>query len=191
MGRRSSKDESEKSVYQKAREALDLTRDLASDLMVSVSPAQIEKIESGKQLPQAYDILQMAAAYKRPELCNYFCTHECEIGKKSVPEIQLNELPSIILETIASLNDTMPLTNRLIEITRDGKISNNEIPDFVKIKYYLDKVSLAVDELNLWIEKTIGDEEIDAKMLALEEEKIKMLALEEEKIKMLDKKDNK
>jgi len=98
-----------------------------------------------------------------------------------VPEIQLNELPSIILETIASLNDTMPLTNRLIEITRDGKISNNEIPDFVKIKYYLDKVSLAVDELNLWIEKTIGDEEIDAKMLALEEEKIKML----------DKKDNK
>ena len=134
MGRRSSKNESEKSVYQKAREALDLTRDQASDLMVSVSPAQIEKIESGKQLPQAYDILQMAAAYKRPELCNYFCTHECEIGKKSVPEIQLNELPSIILETIASLNDTMPLTNRLIEITRDGKISNNEIPDFVKIK---------------------------------------------------------
>lgn len=181
MGRRSSKDESEKSVYQKAREALDLTRDQASDLMVSVSPAQIEKIESGKQLPQAYDILQMAAAYKRPELCNYFCTHECEIGKKSVPEIQLNELPSIILETIASLNDTMPLTNRLIEITRDGKISNNEIPDFVKIKYYLDKVSLAVDELNLWIEKTIGDDEIDAKMLALEEEKLKML----------DKKDNK
>ena len=25
----------------------------------------------------------MAVAYRKPELCNYYCTHECRIGQDS------------------------------------------------------------------------------------------------------------
>ena len=46
----------------------------------------------------------------------------------------MSELPNIILETVASLNAMFPLTNRLIEISRDGQIFDDEIPDFASIQ---------------------------------------------------------
>ena len=39
-------------------------------------------------------------------------------ANRYVPEVEPSELSSIILETIASLNDIQPLTDRLIQITR-------------------------------------------------------------------------
>lgn len=50
------------------------------------------------------------------DLCNYYCSHKCEIGYRYVPEIEMSELSSIILETIASLDEINPLTGRLIQI---------------------------------------------------------------------------
>ena len=75
----------------------------------------------------------MADAYKRPDLCNYYCSHKCEIGHRYVPEIEVSDLSNIILETIASLNEINPLTTRLIQIARDGKISDDEIKDFADV----------------------------------------------------------
>ncbi len=60
---------------------------------------------------------------------------------------------AIILETVASLNAVYPLTNRLIEISRDGQISEDESPDFSNIQENLEKVSLAIEALQLWVEK--------------------------------------
>ena len=59
-------------------------------------------------------------------------------------------LPDIILETIASLNEINPLTSRLIQIARDGKISDDEVKDFAFISNKLDEISLAINSLNLW-----------------------------------------
>ena len=69
--------------------------------------------------------------YKRPDLCNYFCSHKCEIGHRYVPEVEVSDLSDIILETIASLNEINPLTTRLIQIARDGKISDDENKRFL------------------------------------------------------------
>ena len=41
--------------------------------------------------------------------------------------MEVGELSNIILETIACLNEINPLTGRLIQIVRDGKISDDEI----------------------------------------------------------------
>ena len=62
---------------------------------------------------------------------------------------------AIILETVASLNAVYPLTNRLIEISRDGQISEDESPDFSNIQENLEKVSLAIEALQLWVEKEV------------------------------------
>ena len=69
-----------------AREAAGLTRAEASDKMEAVSDSKIEKFEYETQEPTPYDIIQMADAYKRPDLCNYYCSHKCEIGHRYVPE---------------------------------------------------------------------------------------------------------
>ena len=32
----------------------------------------------------------MSKKYKQPDLCNYYCSQECPIGKQYVPEIQMD-----------------------------------------------------------------------------------------------------
>lgn len=150
MGKQSIK--KDKNIYQLLREDAGLTRESAASLMTGMTARRIEKIENGQE-PTAFDVMEMAKAYNHPELSNIFCTRYCEIGKKYVPEITLLELPEIILETIAGLNSIMPMTNRLIEITRDGKITEDEAEDFALIKSKLKEIAAASDALNLWAEK--------------------------------------
>lgn len=56
---------------------------------------------------------------------------------------------------LATLNKLTKEKERLIEITVDGELTEDEIPDFLKIKEELEKMSLAIDSLNLWIDNTI------------------------------------
>ena len=169
MGKKSIKEN--KNIFQLYREECNLTRAAAADLMVGISEDRIKKIENGTS-PTDYDILQMAEAYKKPELCNWHCTHTCEIGRKYIPQVEISELPSIVLETVATLNEIQPLINRLIQITKDGKISDDEIPDFALISRKLDEVSLASDALNLWVEKTIKENGLNGQLLTEEKEKL-------------------
>ena len=154
------------------RESAGLTREAAAEVLEFVSADRIEKIESGKSLPHPEEILAMAKGYRAPDLCNYYCSHKCEIGYRYVPEIEMSELSSIILETIASLDEINPLTGRLIQIARDGKITDDEIKDFAFISHKLDKVSVAIDALNLWVNKTASENNINIDMLNIEKEKL-------------------
>lgn len=139
--------------------------------MVGISASRIEKIEYELQEPTLYDIVQMADCYKRPDLCNYYCSHRCAIGDRYVPEVEVSELSNIILETIASLNEINPLTRRLIQIARDGKIPDDEIKDFAFISKKLDEVSLAIDSLNLWVDKTASENNINISLLNAEKKR--------------------
>ena len=170
MGKQSTREN--KTIYQLCREAAGLTRAEASEKMDAVSDSKIEKFEYETQEPTPYDILQMADAYKRPDLCNYYCSHKCEIGHRYVPEVEVTDLSNIILETIASLNEINPLTGRLIQIARDGKISDDEMKDFAYISKKLDEISLAIDSLNLWVDKTAGEQGLN---LECRERKIKII----------------
>ena len=155
MGRKSTKEN--KNIYQTSREGLGLTREGASNLLLTISPDRIEKIENEKSLPHPDEILAMADCYKTPALCNYYCSHECPIGIKHVPEVQLKDLSQITLEMLASLNALSNEKNRLIEITVDGKITKDELKDFNRIKDQLDQISMAVDSLKLWVEQATVD----------------------------------
>ena len=171
MGRQSTREN--KTIYQICREECNLTREEASEGMVGISESRIEKIEYELQEPTPYDVVQMADCYKRPDLCNYYCSHKCDIGDRYVPEIEVSELSNIILETIGSLNELNPLTGRLIQIARDGKITDDEIKDFAFISKKLDEISLAVDSLNLWVDKTASEHDINIDLLNAEKEKLK------------------
>lgn len=174
MGKQSTK--KHKNRYQICREEAGLTREKASELMEGISSSRIEKIEYETLEPTPYDIVRMADCYKRPDLCNYYCSHRCEIGERYVPEVEITELPNIILETIASLDEIQPLTRRMIQIARDGKISDDEIKDFAIISHKLDQISVAINALNLWIDRTAGDNNINKDLL--EEEKAKLDTLQ-------------
>lgn len=159
MGRASIKEN--KNVYQLKREELGLSREKASELLESVPPERIEKIDSEKVLPHPEEVLIMADKYKSPELCNYYCSNQCPIGQQYVPEIKMKELPQIILETVASLNKMNKKQERLIEITADGIIDNDELDDFIYIQEELEKISVNVETLQLWSERMLASGAID------------------------------
>ena len=159
MARRSTKEN--KNIYQRTREALELTREEASELLVTMSAERIEKIESERCMPHPDEVLLMSDKYKQPSLCNHYCANQCPIGAQYVPEVKIKDLSQIVLETIASLNTMHRQKDRLIEITVDGKISSDELADFVRIQEELEKISIAVETLQLWCERMLDTGAID------------------------------
>ena len=132
MGRTSVKEN--KNNYQLAREELGLTREKASELLETIAPERIEKIENERTVPRPDEVLTMAEKYKRPSLCNYYCSRQCPVGERYVPPVSMRELSAIVLEMLASLNAMDRKKERLIEITADGEITNDEINDFIRIR---------------------------------------------------------
>ncbi len=159
MGKKSTKEN--KNIYQLSRENLELTREKASELLESITADRIEKIESGRSLPHPDEILIMAQKYKTPGLCNHYCSQECPIGIQYVPKIESKILSQIVLEMLASLNSIDKKKNRLIEITADGKVSDDELKDFVLIQDELEQISKTADSLKLWVETMIMHGNID------------------------------
>ncbi len=107
----------------------------------------------------------MADAYKNPSLCNYYCSHECPIGQEYVPEVTAKDLSQITLEMLATLNTLSEEKNRLVEIVVDGKITDDEITDFLRIQENLSKMSLAIDSLKLWVDNAIASGSLDHNLL--------------------------
>ena len=128
MGRGSTKEN--KNKYQLAREELGLSREKASELLEIIPPERIEKIENQRSVPHPDEVLILSQKYRKPSLCNYYCSNECPIGKQYVPEVQIKELSAIVIEMLASLNSVNKTKDRLIEIAADGVISDDEIDDF-------------------------------------------------------------
>lgn len=130
-----------------------------------LSESVIEKIEYGTNRPDPDAVLAMARAYKKPELCNYYCSHECVIGNAYVPEVKISALSEIVLHMLASLNSLEKQKERLIEITVDGQVSSDELADFVRIHKMLNRISMSADALRLWLEKSEASGSVDPQEL--------------------------
>ena len=155
MGRRSVKEN--KNMYQQCREEQGLTREAAAELLEFVSADRIEKIEGEKALARPEEVMKMAQIYKRPELANFYCSHECPIGRIYVPEVRVKDLSQITLEMLATLNALDKEKNRLIEITVDGVISDEERRDFEAIRDRLSEMSKTISAMILWVDKAIAE----------------------------------
>lgn len=150
MGKKSVKEN--KCAYQIARENAGYTREQASEAMVYISDDRIEKIERGVLNAHPEEVITMSECYKDATLCNYYCSHECPIGRKYVPSVEIKDLSQITLEMLASLNAMEKEKNRLIEITVDGKISKDEMVDFEKIQKELRDISISIQSMQMWVE---------------------------------------
>lgn len=162
-----------KNIYQLTREELKLSREAAGELLESIPPDRIEKIENERSLPHPEEILVMADKYKQPGLCNYYCANQCPIGQQYVPEVKIKALSQIVLEMLASLNAMNKQKERLIEITADGQISGDEIEDFIFIQEELERISITVETLQLWSEQMLATGIIDAERYQASRQKVR------------------
>lgn len=149
------------SIYRQKREELDLSREEAS-AVTEIPIDRIEKVENGKVRVYPDDVIMMANGYNAPELCNYYCSKECEIGKLYVPEIKISDLCQITVGMLASMNSMQERMGKMIEISVDNIITEREIEDFVEIKLELEEMAALVNTLQLWSEKMKNSGKIDA-----------------------------
>lgn len=163
MGRKSVKED--KNIYFTLREDLGLSRDQASEQLGCISVSRLSKIEYGEVIPYPEEIHAMAQTYKAPSLCNYFCANDCPLGQVYVPQVEVKELPTVTLEILAILNRLTQEKERLIEITVDGTISEDEFEDFRAIRSDLEKMSLTIDSMQMWIDNKIAEGAIDGHLL--------------------------
>ncbi len=152
-------------VYKEIRKSHGLTRDevcdKASALNNPIQPERLERIENGKFPINPDEVMLLAEIYGEPTLCNHYCAKECPIGKKYVPEVKVKDLAQIVLEMLSSLNSMKKSQERLIEITADGVIADDEIKDFVYIQKELERISITVEALQLWVEQMLADKKIN------------------------------
>ena len=159
MGKRSVREN--KNIYQLSREAVPFTREAAGEALVFISPERIEKIESGKSAPHPDEVLAMESCYRNPSLSNWFCTHECPIGMKYEQEVTLKSLAQVTVETLAALNAMDEEKNRLIAISVDGRVNEDERGDFDRILDKLGALDRAVRSMQLWLEHARQSGKID------------------------------
>ncbi len=152
-------------VYKEIRKKHDLTRDdvcdKASLMNIPIQPERLERIENGKFAINPEEVMLLAEIYGEPTLCNHYCSKECPIGEKYVPEVKVKDLAQIVLEMLSSLNSMKKSQERLIEITADGMIDDDEIKDFVYIQKELERISITVETLQLWVEQMLADKKIN------------------------------
>lgn len=152
-------------IYKETRKTHGLTRDEACDrallLNKPLTPERLERIENGKFPITPDEVMLLAEVYGEPTLCNRYCSKECPIGEKYVPEIKVKDLTQIVLEMLSSLNSMKKNQERLIEITADGMIDDDEIRDFVYIQKELEHISITVETLQLWVEQMLAYEKIN------------------------------
>lgn len=163
MGRKSTREN--KTLYQIVREKRGLTIEKAGELIDGITADRIAKIENRSVHVQPEDIVLMAECYRSPELCNYYCTHECAIGEKTVNEVEMKSFPQIAIETLNALNKMAKLRDRLLEIVEDGQVRPDESDDFLIIKGTLDRIAASVSALQLWFDKQIADGKLDRKLI--------------------------
>lgn len=150
MGRKSTREN--KNIYQVSRENAGFSREAAAQALVFISSDRIEKIEYETSAPHPEEVLAMAQCYKAPTLCNYYCSHECPIGQEYVPEVTFGSLEKITLEMVVQLNALNREKERLMEITVDGKVTQDEQADFNRIRVSLEKMAMTIDAMKLWVD---------------------------------------
>lgn len=152
-------------IYKEIRKKHDLTRDEVCDkaslLGSPIQPERLERIENGKFPITPDEVMLLSKIYGEPTICNHYCAKECPIGNKYVPEIKVKDLAQIVLEMLSSLNSMKKSQERLIEITADGSIDDDEIKDFIYIQNELERISITVETLQLWVEQMLADKKIN------------------------------
>ncbi len=102
--------------------------------------------------PTPYEVTEMAKLYGAPELCDYYCSHLCAIGKGRSP-LMHNDLGEISARLMSAMHFLEKVSDNIHEILADSKVTDDEKAQFVQIVRTLRELSYSADSLELWAKK--------------------------------------
>ena len=168
MGRKASK--AKKNIYYLARiHAAEQntefsSREKASE-RVGIERSRLARIELDKVQPYPEEILMMSKAYEAPWLCRDYCSNGCMIGLdkavgKKLKNVKMDSFERISLKFISSSQSMEALTRRLVDISKDGKITEDEYETFKGILKAMNELSESLKEVKAFI---MADPELRAR----------------------------
>ena len=102
--------------------------------------------------PSPDEVARMVEKYEAPELRDYYCTHQCPLGKKNTP-LKYDSLGNISASLMSALYFLYDASDRIHKILEDTKISESERADFINTLEILKNLSYSADCLELWAQK--------------------------------------
>lgn len=132
-----------------------LSREKASELL-DMSVSNLASIELGKHKTVPPDIvLRMAEVYNAPRLINYYCVHECPLGdyRAETLSCEVSSLERITVGFLKQMRmaDVEKYMNRLIDISQDGEITEDELENCEEIEEFFDKFCKTYSEFKIRI----------------------------------------
>lgn len=102
-------------------------------------------------------VVLMADLYNAPELITGYCKHECPVHGFMPLATEEKNIQGIALRLLKGFNEKSleQIKDNLIEITEDGKISDEEVEPLREILSRLDKIAEVISELKLAGEKCL------------------------------------
>ncbi|MCX7773053.1 MAG: helix-turn-helix transcriptional regulator [Clostridia bacterium] len=122
---------------------------------LGIDRTRLARIELGSLNPYPEEVLLMSDAYNAPELNNYFCSKMCPLGQQTVPTAELLHLDRLTIRILSALGNTEFIQKTIIEIVKDGIVSDDEQPQVQQILTALENISKAALEMKLWVEKNL------------------------------------
>ena len=108
------------------------SREGASE-MLGTDRTRLARIEHGSQDPLPEDVLLMADLYRRPELCNHYCTKICPIGKKTMEPMVEGSLPELAIRSFFAAHDIDQPAEEFLKMMEDGKLDSKDKERLEKI----------------------------------------------------------
>lgn len=131
------------------------SREMAAELL-GFSTSTLANYELGvtKNVPPD-SVVMMSDLYRQPELKNYYCKHECPIGKNLPMATKESGLQGITVKILNSLDDEeiKGMKKSLLSIAADGEITPDEQDEFDRIVKTLETLEKAISELRILAEK--------------------------------------
>ncbi len=130
-------------------------------LQLGIERSRLARIELDKIEPYAEEVLIMAREYNAPYLCEDFCNNICPIGmdrvlgksKKQVKQESLERLSLRFLNSVQSIDD---ISKKLVNISMDGQVTEEEYEGFHKVLQALNEVSENIKSIKAFINANEG-----------------------------------
>ena len=110
-----------------------------------IERTRLARIETGSLIAYPEEILILADAYSSPELCNYYCSNHCAIGRVTTPEVNLKSVESSAINLFNVLKKSSGIGEELLAIAEDGIIDEFEtvrVGEIVKILEHIERESI-------------------------------------------------
>ena len=124
--------------------------------MLLIPVRNLMEIETGQRIPTSDDVAVMSDMYNAPELKCMYCHDMCPIGKGRVPKVNATSLDRITINAISTFNQLSGMSQSLINIVDDGKITDDEKPELDRILRALQKCSQVAQNLMVYAEKNLN-----------------------------------